>query len=217
MSAAFVATIVLIIVIVWVYLMQYSTLSVAIRKWKDIAFKTGDMILFKAYDNYNSVFHGSYFGHVGLVFMHDNIPYLFEANAKNIYTGVLSADGEGVYVSRLWDRIANYKGRAYYRGLVRGLDALQLRLFSEFVSFSLANLYYDHAVILNGLRKYVGAKKCDFGSDCGQIVFLTYIKVGLLPESDYDLPIMHHLLYVTQLGKLLCGNSLGDICEICIV
>ena len=49
-------------------------------------FKTGDIILFHALDNINPIFIGTYFGHIGIVYIHNGEPYLFEAAAtKNMY------------------------------------------------------------------------------------------------------------------------------------
>lgn len=214
--------IVLTIIAVWVYTMQYSDLSVE-KVFSDDLFdssliKTGDIILFKAYNNFNSIFHGSYFGHMGIVYIDpddpNQEPYIFEANGVERLPLMPHHSKKGIYFTPLRDRMKKYKGRCFYKELSEPLPHETIVEFKEFIDYCLDNFEYDHAVVSSGFKKYFGIKRCDSKTDCGQIVFLSLIKLNLLPVEEYDVPRLHHLKYVCKLKDLSDGYFYRDLIEV---
>lgn len=214
--------IVLTILIIWIYTMQYSDISVP-KIFSDELFesnllKTGDIILFKAYNNFNSIFHGSYFGHMGIVYIDPSdpkqVPYIFEANGVERLPLMPHHSKRGIYFTPLRDRMKKYKGRCFYKELSKPLSYATIVAFKEFIDYCLDKFEYDHAVIASGFKKYFGIKRCDSKTDCGQIVFLSLIKLGLLPIEEYDVPRLHHLKYVCGLKDLANDYYYRDLVEI---
>ena len=87
----------------------------------NINFKTGDMILFHAFDNINPIVIGSYYGHVALVYVDPDdptkTPYTFEAAAvRNMHLNN-TQNKKGIFFEKLHSRIEKYKGFAFYKEL----------------------------------------------------------------------------------------------------
>jgi hypothetical protein len=179
--------------------------------------KTGDLILFKAYNNFNSIFHGSYFGHVGMVYIDPNdstkTPMLFEANGIERVPLKEHHSRRGVFLTPLVDRIKKYKGRCFWKSLALPLDKHAISDFSSFIDFCLTNFEYDYNVFSNAFKKMFGFKRCDLKTDCGQIMFLSLIKLGLIPVDEYDIPRLNHLTYVCNIEELT-GNYFNKLVEV---
>jgi len=196
-----------VIIILWVYCMQFHKITTEYRIFVDdlpshTLFKTGDLILFKAYNNFNSIFHGSYFGHIGVVYIQDGIPMLFEANGIERVPLRDHHSKRGVFLTPLLDRIKKYKGRCFWKPLNNAIDPEIINGFADFIKYSLNYFEYDYNVITGGVKRMLGISKCGHGTDCGQIVFLSLIKLGLLDIKEYDKPRLHHLRYVCNVTKL---------------
>ncbi len=182
--------------------MQFSKFDCKDIFLDDLKVKTGDIILFKGFNNYYSMFHGSYFGHIGIVYVKNSIPMIFEANGIE-YTPLLEHHSKkGVYLTPLKERIAKYKGKCFLKELNKKLSDEQLYNFDKFIDFALNNMYYNHAVISSGAKKGFGLEKCNLGTNCSEIVFLSLISLNLLPIEYYDMKIFHHLRLVCNLDKL---------------
>jgi hypothetical protein len=199
--------------------MQYYSITcprIFLEEAEDI-FKTGDIIVFKASNNFNSIFHGSYFGHMGIVYIDPNdpthTPMLFEANGVERMPLMPRHPTCGIFLTPLSARISKYKGRCFLKQLEEPLREDIVRQFGPFIDYCLANFQYDKNIGTSALKKYLGFKRCDSKTDCGQIVFLSLIKLGLLSIEDYDKPIFHHLLHVAKL-KEVTNNYYRDLVEI---
>jgi hypothetical protein len=211
-----------IIVLIWIYSMQYHKITTNEQIFTDDlinsnSLKTGDLILFKAYNNFNSIFHGSYFGHIGVVYIDDdpNVPpMLFEANGIERVPLLPHHSKHGVFLTPLAERIKKYKGRCFLKPLNKPVPAEHARDFKMFADYCLNNFSYDYSVATNALKKLMGIKRCDNKTDCGQIVFLSLIKLGLLPVEEYDVPRLHHLRYVTSVVNLSDGYKFLDLIEV---
>lgn len=211
-----------VILIIWIYTMQYSNIYLPQIFTDELLnspmLKTGDLILFKAYNNFNSIFHGSYFGHMGIVYIDEEdpqrIPYIFEANGAERLPLLPHHSKEGIYFTPLAARMKKYKGRCFYKELSEPLPVDTIKEFRNFIFYCLDNFKYDLAIFANGFKKYFGLKRCDSATDCGQICFLSLIKMGLLPIEEYDVPRLHHLKYVCQLKELTEGRYFRDLVEI---
>lgn len=198
----------IIFIIVWIYYLQFHRISTEHTIFADDLekhqfLKTGDLIVFKAYNNFNSIFHGSYFGHVGIVYIAPNgVPLLFEANGIERVPLRDHHPKNGVFLTPLIDRIKKYKGRCFWKPLNEYVAEDSVSNFIEFINYSLDNLHYNYSVITGAIKRWLGISKCDKGTDCGQIVFLSLIKLGLLPEQEYDIPRLHHLKFVCNVEEL---------------
>jgi len=209
----------ILVIILWVYYLQFHKIStdykIFVDDLQDHQFlKTGDMILFKAYNNFNSIFHGSYYGHVGIVYILNGTPMLFEANGIERVPLKDHHSKRGVFLTPLVDRIKKYKGRCFWKPLNRPLSEHTIQDFENFIQYCLGNLEYDYAVISGGFKRWLGLAKCGKGTDCGQIVFLSLIKLGLLPVEEYDTPRLHHLKYVCGLESLTDGYKYMPLVEV---
>ena len=209
----------LIIVICWIYFMQFYKIQVDQKIFVDHLIqskklKTGDLILFKAYNNYNSIIHGSYFGHIGMVYIMDGIPYLFEANGIEKTPLLCHHSKKGVFLTKLADRVRKYKGRAFLKPLNNYISPKSETNLSEFIHYALLNMQYDKDLILNSVKKALDIKRCDKNTDCGQIMFLSLIKMGLLDLAEYEVPRLNHLKYVCDLQKIKNGYYYSDLIEI---
>lgn len=172
--------------------------------------KTGDMLLFKAYNNFNSIFTGSYYGHVGLIYKN----CIFEAAA--VKNQVLFSDfsHKGIYCTPIYPRIIKYPGKIYVKRLKNNLSNLQISSFANFIRYALKNMEYDHNVVQNGIKKLLKLKYMDKNTDCGQIVFLSLISMGLIDFNEYFKPELHHLKRVTNISKLQSDNEYEEAVEL---
>ena len=98
----------LIICIFWVWYMLLNHPKLPRIKLEDAHFKTGDIILFHAYDNINSIFIGSYWGHVGIVYVDPDIPnsppVIFEAARTSQMKNCPDHNKHGIMITDLKTR-----------------------------------------------------------------------------------------------------------------
>jgi hypothetical protein len=202
--------------------MQYSKLNCPTIFVDDLiesnALKTGDIILFKAYNNFNSIFHGGYFGHIGMVWIDPDDksaePYLFEANGIERVPLKPYHNPKGIFLTKLADRIKKYKGMIYLKQLNKPLALSTISDFKNFINYCLENMEYNYAVGSSGIKKGLSLERCTRKTNCGEIMFLSLIKLGLIDIELYDTRIFHHLNYVAKLQDLLKGYRYLDLIEI---
>jgi hypothetical protein len=199
--------IIIIIWIYWIYLNHPTFNNITYEELKP-RFKTGDIILFHALDNINPIFIGSYFGHIGIVYVDpddpNKIPYLFEAaGTKKMCLGKHN-NPRGIFFSKLDDRLRRYKGYTFYKELSHPIDPAICRGFKNFINFAYINMYYEYNVVSSGIKKGT-IEKCSLNTNCGEIVFLSLIKLGMLSKSDYYNNTFHYLLKTAHIKDLLNG------------
>lgn len=212
--------ILVIIIIIWIYYKVYRVIPCD-KIMLDVLFdshslKTGDLILFKATNQLYSAIHGAYFGHIGMVYILETkdgeVPLLFEANNPKTYL-LPHHSTRGIYLTPLRERIEKYKGKVFLKSLEVPLSDEKKNNLEDFIKFSMENLYYDDSVVNSGLRKGLAGEKCNFGTNCGEIIFLSLIKLGLIPVSKYEENIFHHLNYVCYIDHLQ-SNGYNPLIEI---
>jgi hypothetical protein len=197
-------SIVILIILLYVYSMQWHICSANGKIFvSDLiasnTLKTGDLILFKACNNWNSVMHGGYFGHVGVVCMRNGIPYLFEANGIDSMPLLPIHNTRGIFCTPLYNRVSKYKGRVYYRKSL--ITPINLDKFEEFIQYAICNFYYDKNIVESAFSKKLGLSACNKNTDCGQLAFLSLIILGIIDAKEYNSNIFHHLNYVTSLPQ----------------
>lgn len=198
---------VILCLIAWIYYLQYHRIKTEYAIFAEDLInhnflKTGDLILFKAYNNFNSVFHGSYFGHVGVVYVKNGELLLFEANGLEHTPLKPHHPKTGVFLTQLIPRLQKYKGRCFWKPLNKPIEPSIIQEFDEFVNYALDNLKYDYRLLYGALRRMFKLDRCHKGTDCGQITFLSLIKLRLLHIDEYDNPRAHYLKYVCNVTEL---------------
>lgn len=189
---------IIILVIVYVWNMQYNHPQTPKLLLEQFPWKTGDLVLFHAYDNFNATFIGSYFTHCGIVVMDNDVPMLFEANGIENMTLLDHHPKNGIFYSELIPRLQKYKGKTFVRPCLVDIEPSREEALKEFIHYAKQTFYYDIKVFMNGLKKYLGLKRCDHATDCGQITFLSMLCLGILPLEEYNKPIAHHLRYIIE-------------------
>jgi hypothetical protein len=215
-------TITIVLLIIYIYYIQfYRIVKPKIfndELIKSKLLKTGDMCCFKAYDNFNSPFIFSYFGHCGIVYIdpqdETQTPMLFEANGIEKVPLKPHHNTRGVFLTPLEDRVKKYKGRVFWKPLNKELPDDVINDFKHFTEYALDNMYYNYNVVSSGAKKGLGLEKCHLGTNCGEIIFLSLIKLQLLPLDAYEKNMFHHLRFVCNLQELSNGYRYLDMIEI---
>jgi hypothetical protein len=218
MDKLIVVVIVLIILLVYVYYIQFRLIPCEKEFLDDVLLraKTGDLILFKAFNNFNAIFINSYFGHCGVVYK-DPVTgelLMFEGNGIDGMILYPHHPRTGLFLTPLKERLQKYKGKVYFKQLSHKLDDNIIIGYTEFLQYTMSNFKYDMDVIGNGFKKYLGLKRCDFDTDCGQLAFLSLVKFGLIPVEEYDIPMLHHLKYVCKIKHLTDGRFYHELIDI---
>jgi hypothetical protein len=201
----FIFAILIVLIVLWCWHMMSLPPDIPIINYQDAKFKTGDMILFHAYDNINPIFIGTFWGHVGIVFVDPDKPgsrpIMFEATRINPNENCVSHNKSGIVISDLQSRIEKYKGIVVHKPLDKTLDSDISRGFTKFMAFAKQNMFYDEDVIYSGVRNLMG-DPLNFGTNCGEITTMCLVKLGLLPPETIERNIAHHLRYVVSLKTL---------------
>ena len=194
--------IIIIIVMMWTYYMEHHH-PIYEEMWIDDIIakaKTGDLILFKSTDHYNSSIIISYFTHIGVVWRPSNQPpMLFEAAGT---TGMTLYDNEnkaGIFCTDLETRLSRYNGMLFYKELNKSIPESIDHSFSDFITYAKTNMYYNYNVITNGIKKGLSLERCNLGTNCGEIAFLSLIKLGILSSEQYNTRVFHHLHWISNL------------------
>ncbi len=175
-------------------------------------FKTGDIILFHALDNINPIFIGTYYGHIGVIYIdpdEPNKPYLFEAFNTSTTPFYPQECSNGVALVELEHRLNSYRGYCFYKELVVPI-AVDLQYgFKEFITYAVANMKYNESVITNGLNKLLFNEPLHTETNCGELAYMSLIKLGLLPRQCASENRKHHLAWLASLIEVN-GNRYLD-------
>ena len=229
---------ILIILFIWIYAKQYHkrqmNKSFYIDYINNNKVKTGDIILFKAYDNFTSILHGSYFSHVGVVYVDElSIPYVFEARTligkkeiNDLQVGEIQANQiknphaknqnskRGIILSSLSNRVQRYKGRCFIKPLNKPVSPEKNKEFYNFILYALVNFYYEENMVLSCFKKLFAIERCNFGTNCSELAFLSMIVLGIVNIEQYDNNICHHLLFMGNLTMGENGYHYGPLVEL---
>lgn len=203
--------IMVIIICIYVYVMLIYRIESPRKLINEVKFKTGDIILFKATNNLQSLVTG-YFTHCGIIYVDGDVPWLFEAHNIQPYKLTAAHNNRGIEISDARKRISKYTGICYHKPLLKPLSA-DLERFKNFMGYCFEKFEYEQAVVANAVAKWLGLKYCNEYTDCGQLTFLSLIVLGLLKKEEYYDNRMSHLSYVCGL-KTVCNNEYGDLVEV---
>ena len=175
--------------------------------------KTGDLILFKSTDSINSFKFFNYFTHIGIVvidkILTNNEPYLFEAcPTKNMEIPENRLDtniakySTGILLNPLKERLLKYRGYIYYKPLSNSITFIMKINFIDFIFYALNHMKYDYNYINNIKKKILYGNTCNDKTNCGELVFLSLIKIGLIDYDFYNKKIYHYLKWTCDITKL---------------
>ena len=173
--------------------------------FNSIKYKTGDIILFHAYNNINPVFIGSFWGHIGIVFVDPDVanakPLIFEAARTSQMKNCSDTNRHGIMITDLETRLKKYPGLLACKILNRPVNPGLVRGFVDFMIYAKKNMHYNENIFHNVVKKKSG-HGFNHGTNCGEIVVLSLVKLGLLPENILKSNTSHHLLYAARLKTL---------------
>ena len=196
----------IVLVILWIYYFHYYRMATDIKLFIDDIIphvKTGDIICFKAYNNFNSVFIASYFGHIGIIYAPPGeAPMLFEANGVEHMNLRDYHPQSGMFLTPLADRLRKYKGICYWKPLENPVPKQAEHDFYNFIQYCLKEFHYDIKVFRESFNKGFGVSKCSKNTNCGEITFLSLIKLGLLDITEYEKSCFHYLRYMCNITEL---------------
>ena len=209
-------TIVFMIVCCWWYWYMTSNVPDMNRvMYENVDFKTGDMILFHAYDNINPVFIGTFWGHVGIVYKDPDAngrPVIFEAAKTSEMKRCPDYNKHGIMITDLQTRLEKYPGVIACKILNNPINNNVIRGFTDLMEYSKKNMEYYDDVFHNAIKKKLGDRINKY-TNCGEMTLLSLIKLGLVPGNILDENMAHHLHYVTNI-KQLQNNYYHDPIEI---
>jgi len=202
--------IILICKAIWCWYFLWNHPQYNITTWDNIESlcKTGDLILFHGLDNCNPIFIGCYYGHIGIVYREtpNSKPYIFEAwNPVNekYYPSEIS---HGIAFVDLKTRINSYRGYVFYKPLMWHISQETNVQFYDFIYWAVHNMKYNARVIRNGINKLLFNDKLRVGTNCGELVYLSLIKLGLLDQKKFHNNSKYHLKWLCNLTNLDDGN-----------
>jgi hypothetical protein len=204
MKLPWVIVIVIVVFLLWSWFMLANPPKMVNKPFNQLQFKTGDIILFHAYNNINPVFIGSYWGHIGIVYNtpdNNSKPLLFEAAKTSAMKNCPEYNKHGIMITDLKTRLEKYPGLVACKFLNKHVDSCISAGLEDFMKYAKNHMYYNEDVFHNGVQKKAGQ---DFNesTNCGEIVLLSLVKLGLLPQKTLKANIAHHLLHTAHLTKL---------------
>lgn len=210
---------IIVIIIIWIYYINLRYPDYPIVEYEDLKhkYKTGDLILFKALDNYNSIFIMSFYCHIGIIYIDpddpEQIPYIFEAFAPDRMPFCPNENKNGIIIAPLESRLKTYRGYTLYKELIttEALDKDIILGFKEFIDYAHKNMSYNISVFNNGFNKFLLNEEFNHRTNCGELTYLSLIKLGLLPMNHIEINKFHPLVWLSNLTEL--PNSRGYYAE----
>ena len=191
-----VLAILLLLIVLWIWYFHYNDNVNQSICYNDIKWKTGDLMLFRGNDNIYPIFFGNTFSHVGIVYIDSyNVPRLLEACNTKKFVGVSNRT--------IHDVINTYNGTLYFKQLIYPIDSSYEQEFEHFANFSCENFQYEKRIIYSTLMNYLTNTPIQRNLNCGELSFLSLIKLGLIDLSQYKNAIkLHYLKYITYITKV---------------
>jgi hypothetical protein len=175
----------------------------------EVTFKSGDLIIFKAQNNFNALWLGSYYTHIGIVYESNGELLIFEANGLEHMPARPEHFKKGILLTQLLPRIKQYKGRVFLKPLKYAITEEQQALFADFIKFAHEKFYYDTRVIHRRIQNLIGTRTVDYRTDCGEMLFYLLVKLKMLEPSG-NVCHLHKLSILTTVKN----NEYGDSIEL---
>lgn len=200
--------ILIICVIIWIYYIYLSHPKYETFQYDDLKgrYKTGDIILFHGLDNINPIFIGTYYGHIGIVYVDpdkaDAKPQIFEAFSTGGMPFYPKEYSNGIALADLEHRLNSYRGYAFYKELAHPIDVDLQRGFKELIQYAMNNMQYNEEVISNGINKLLLNESLHNQTNCGELVYLSLIKLNVIPYEKIQENNKHHLAWLSGVSRL---------------
>lgn len=209
MKLVFIIVIIIFILWCWNFLWNHPAYDKVAYHEIEPFCKSGDLILFHGLDSINAMYIGSYYTHIGMIYRSSptDRPLLFEAwnsSEEVLYPKEIS---HGIAISDLENRIQSYRGYVFYKPLAHELTLKQNALLYSFMQWAYNNMHYNTRVIKNGVKKLLLNDMLRRGTNCGELMYITMITIGLLAEMRINENRKHHLRWVCSLENTDDGNS----------
>ncbi len=194
--------------IIWVYYIYLQHPQFESYQYDELKskYKTGDLILFHGLDNINPIFIGTYYGHIGIVFIDpdepDAKPKIFEAFNTSTTPFFPQECSNGIALVDLEHRLNSYRGYSFYKELVYPIDVNIQRKFKKFILYAIKNMYYNESVIINAINKLLYNERLYNGTNCGELVYSSLIKLGVIPFEYFYKNRKHHLSWLSTIKEL---------------
>lgn len=173
-------------------------------------FKTGDIILFHALDNINPLLIATYYTHIGIVYKRGDELLLFEA--VNPTTEILlEENSNGIVLCDLEKRLRCYRGYLLYKELDSEVPQSTQDNFEIFIKYLKENCYYNTGVFRNFVNKVIFGENIHRGLNCGELVYLSLIALGILPKKYFDENRKHHIKWLSALEDTGNGYYYSDV------
>lgn len=193
----------LVFVMIYIYWYHVRRLELPTMSVDDCSFKTGDLILFRTTQNFNSLKMINYFTHCGIVIEIEGRPHIFESTGIDYNSHILPHHNpDGIFITPLKERIQKYKGYCYWKQLEKPLTKEQIDTLTAFANYALDNFHYDRNIFGVVLQNALGLRQCSENTNCGETCFLALIAADLIDESEYDKWRLHYLKYVCEIREL---------------
>jgi hypothetical protein len=174
-----VLVLVLMLILIYIWYFQFSPIDVEKINIDDIKFTHGDIILFKAFDNWFAPVFINRFTHCGIIVEFNGELKLFE-----VVTGMRP------FLINIYPRLREYRGDVFYKPVAKPCGDL-----SRFIKYAMENMQYDVEVPWSFLRKLCGEDLTNW-TNCAELTYLCLVAGGLVEKKK----IYHHLKYICDLG-----------------
>lgn len=207
----FAILIILFIKLIWCWFFLWNHPDFQVVVWDNIKdkCKTGDLILFHGLDNYNPIFIGCYYGHIGIIYRETptSTPYLFEAlnPTREKYNFPVEIH-HGIALTDLKNRLSTYRGYVFYKPLAYPIPEYINMQFKDFIHWAINNMKYNTKVIQNGVKKLLLNDSLKINTNCGELVYMALINLELLHLNRFINNRKHHLNWLCNIHTLDNGN-----------
>ena len=193
------------IIVIWWWYMMVRKPDIKKNMFNNIKFKTGDIILFHSYKNLIPMYIGSYWSHIGIVYKdpdnNKSRPLLFEATRTSRMGYCSEYNKNGIIISDLQHRVERYPGMVSCKILNKPIRKSIIRGFNEFILYCKKNMVYNEKVFDNAFKKKIGGR-FNHKTNCGELVLLSLVKLGILQQNILKKKIANHLIYVTYIKQV---------------
>lgn len=192
-------------------------------------FKTGDLVLFKSLQSHHKIFSNSYFSHIGIIIMMDNVPTVLELQKTYEMQGATYTGGVKLY--SLEERVKFYtEGAICIKPINKPLDSKRLTLLPEIINWA-KNVQYTNNDGNLWLTEYcignIWDSATEFPFDCAKFIASILNKLHLFNKEDLKLYNAKHCAvcslnkgcslvdYFEQATDLLDGYRYGPVYNVC--
>lgn len=186
------------------YATQWRELDYCGNVWLDeCPMQTGDLIWMKATDNNYAPCFISRATHIGIVVRdpHDGQAYIYEAAQPSIKSLKPTQRSAGIFWTRAVDRIRRYKGYCYWQPISRAPSDERVHGLLRFIRDTAHLFTYNNKHIITILQKTLGFRGLNFQTNCGELVVLALIQLGILASERLNDKVKHSLWYVQDINE----------------